>query len=132
MGPGSKEDTDMSKNMKGLVLVEGKEGGEQIERRPREAPVTYAGLCSSCAHAPDCTFPRFAGQAVIQCEEWGVEIAPRETAEEQARVEPRAARATPRMVPEPLARGLCATCEEYPTCDYAKSEGGVWHCEEYR
>jgi len=122
----------MSKHVKGLVLVEEKQGGEKLERRPREAAVTYPGLCSSCVHAPDCTFPRFAGQAVIQCEEWGFEMAAPEAAQEQARVAPLAARSTPRVVPEPLAKGLCATCEEYPTCEYAKPEGGVWHCEEYR
>jgi hypothetical protein len=126
----------MSKGTKGLVLVEEKKGVETIKQRPREASVTYAGLCSCCVQAPDCTFPRMVNQAVIQCEEWGeewgVESTIPVTAEQQARVAPRAARATPRMVPEPLPKGLCATCEEYAACEYAKPEGGVWHCDEYR
>ncbi len=28
-------------------------------------------------------------------------------------------------------RGLCANCAKRETCLLPKSEGGVWHCEEY-
>lgn len=28
--------------------------------------------------------------------------------------------------------GLCMNCDHRKTCPLAKSEGGVWHCEEYR
>jgi hypothetical protein len=27
--------------------------------------------------------------------------------------------------------GLCANCENWETCTFPRSEGGVWHCEEY-
>jgi len=29
-------------------------------------------------------------------------------------------------------KGLCVNCENRETCRLAKSEGGIWHCEEYR
>lgn len=29
-------------------------------------------------------------------------------------------------------RGLCASCVNYPHCQYAKPAGGVLQCEEYR
>ena len=28
--------------------------------------------------------------------------------------------------------GLCMNCDHRKTCPLAKSEGGVWHCEDYR
>lgn len=28
--------------------------------------------------------------------------------------------------------GLCVDCQNRNTCIYAKTNGGVWHCEEYR
>jgi hypothetical protein len=28
-------------------------------------------------------------------------------------------------------KGLCATCESFPTCAFTKPDGGIWHCEEY-
>jgi hypothetical protein len=28
--------------------------------------------------------------------------------------------------------GLCIDCEGRKNCSFPKSEGGVWHCEEYR
>ncbi len=28
--------------------------------------------------------------------------------------------------------GLCMNCDHRASCPLAKSEGGVWHCEEYR
>ena len=28
-------------------------------------------------------------------------------------------------------RGLCSNCANRQTCLLPKSEGGVWHCEEY-
>ena len=31
-----------------------------------------------------------------------------------------------------LLRGLCCNCENNEICVIPKSEGGVWHCEEYR
>ena len=29
-------------------------------------------------------------------------------------------------------KGLCKDCKNRKTCTYPKSEGGVWHCEEYQ
>lgn len=28
-------------------------------------------------------------------------------------------------------KGLCINCNHRKTCKYAKSEGGIWHCEHY-
>jgi hypothetical protein len=28
-------------------------------------------------------------------------------------------------------KGLCATCESFPTCAWTKPDEGIWHCEEY-
>ena len=31
----------------------------------------------------------------------------------------------------PQLMGLCCNCANRFTCTYPKSEGGIWHCEEY-
>jgi hypothetical protein len=37
----------------------------------------------------------------------------------------------PEIDPSKLYLGLCCNCENNETCQIPKTEGGVWHCEEY-
>ena len=122
----------MSKAIDQPALVEKDKGTYERLWRPRGARVTYAGLCSSCVHAPYCTFLRFADQPVIHCEEWSGDTAAWETLETPEMYTPPPWIGAPLPSPQALPKGLCATCEEYSACAFAKPEGGVWHCEEYR
>jgi hypothetical protein len=122
----------MSKSRKQLVLVERAKVPLQSGCPSPEVPFTYAGLCSSCIHSPYCTFRRFTDQAIIHCEEWSVEIASCGTLGTSRRSEAPARTAVLLNSTRSQPKGLCATCEEHPTCSFAKPEGGVWHCEEYR
>ena len=122
----------MSKTIDQSVLVEKDTGTSKRWWRAPGARATYAGLCSSCVHTPYCTFRRFADQAVIHCEGWSGDSAPRETLETPGVDTPPPWRGAPLPSRQALPKGLCATCEEYPACAFAKPEGGVWHCEEYR
>ena len=85
------------------------------------------GLCTTCVHAPVCTYPHRTGQNVLHCAEFEGET-----------LRSKASSATPRMTtssdfaPTALPLGLCANCALYPGCQYPKAEGGVWQCEEYR
>ena len=93
--------------------------------------VTYNGLCSTCKNASTCTFPRDPRRPSIYCEEFEIEIT------------------TPGKVPiddadrlkelhftggedSSMPIGLCSDCENVRNCLFQKTEGGVWHCEEYR
>lgn len=92
-----------------------------------ELPIQRAvgGLCATCEHAPDCTHPRASGAPILECDDavpLTIAIAPTTGIEAVRHAAP-----PPRFA----AKGLCATCERFPTCTYPKLEGGVWHCEEF-
>ena len=94
----------------------------------------YTGLCSNCANAPRCTYPRDAKRPVLECDEYrcsSTPPAPRATQRSRrdagAPVTPRAEGSAPAA---PV--GLCSNCDNRQTCVFPKPEGGVWHCEEYQ
>ena len=94
----------------------------------------YRGLCATCKNNPFCTFPRHPTWPVLQCEEFeGEEMNLKRTP-----CEGFSPPIAPRIWPNPgegmykKGMGLCSNCENCETCTFPKSEGGVWHCEEYR
>jgi len=122
----------MSKSRKQLVLVERDKVPIESGWPSPGVSCTHAGICSSCVHSPYCTFRRFTDQAIINCEEWSGESASSRTLETPGTDDPPAGALVLLNSSRSRPKGLCATCEEYPTCSFAKPEGGVWHCEEYR
>jgi hypothetical protein len=90
----------------------------------------YRGLCSTCKHAPSCTFPRDPEKPAFYCEEFEIEIAPARTRAGEDTAQSSAsfvgAKESARLI------GLCSDCEGRQTCVFPKPEGGVWHCEEYQ
>jgi len=93
--------------------------------------IRYFGLCMSCRHASSCTFPRDPAKPAFYCEEFEIEtkvsIIPPEKAQSFS-IDSSAAKekGSTKFI------GLCSDCEGRQTCTFSKSEGGVWHCEEYR
>jgi len=98
-----------------------------------EQTVKTRGLCSTCNNAAGCTHLQRAKFPVLQCEEFDAYQPPRSKAGGQSAV----------SAGSPLGsdagegdsskyKGLCQDCEHRSTCTFPKSEGGVWHCEEYR
>ena len=80
------------------------------------------GLCVTCIHRDACTYRQKQGEPVIYCEEFSDQCPP------DRRVEP------PRKPSSPIQqrfKGLCMNCEHRLHCLRARSEEGVWHCEEY-
>jgi hypothetical protein len=90
----------------------------------------YRGLCSTCRHAPSCTFPRDPEKPAFYCEEFEIESAPSKKRAGVKAPQPTASfvgvKESARLI------GLCSDCEGRQTCVFPKPEGGVWHCEEYR
>ncbi|MGB2866669.1 MAG: hypothetical protein WBC05_25285 [Sedimentisphaerales bacterium] len=90
----------------------------------------YFGLCISCRNASSCTFPRDPAKPAFYCEEFEIEttvsIIPPEKEQPLARGPAAVDKDSTGFV------GLCSDCEGRQTCTFPKSEGGVWHCEEYR
>ena len=98
--------------------------------------VKYSGICSTCKHAPTCTYPRDPKRPVLCCEEFEIEIG------EPQRVKFSGKDLLSSGLPSPRSdsdeddsaryKGLCSDCENRKSCTYPKPEGGVWHCEEYQ
>jgi hypothetical protein len=116
-------DQNLSKEMerleRGVSIEVRKIGFEELRK--------YGGLCSTCVHASTCGYRRVPLQPVWDCCDFEPEIGP--------------VNLSPPLV-SPLKSiaegenpgkhaGLCVNCEHRKTCTYPRSEGGVWHCEEY-
>lgn len=88
------------------------------------------GLCSGCKNAPGCVFPREPGKPVLECGEFeGFPSVPSSFPKENTPTDDVSKGKARERV---KFRGLCKDCENRRTCTFPKSEGGVWHCEEYR
>ena len=89
------------------------------------------GLCLSCRHSHTCTFPVDEDHPVIHCEEFEQirTVSKKTEAGEQkvSTIDPQEP-----VTDKHLFLGLCANCDNRRTCIYAHTEGGVWHCEEYK
>jgi hypothetical protein len=94
--------------------------------KPRVAN-KFRGLCSTCAQAKNCRFPRAAGAHIYHCDEWkGTVETPRKKAARPRRGgEVRGERTGAKLI------GLCRDCGKLKACTFTRPEGGVWHCEEY-
>ena len=89
----------------------------------------HRGLCSTCALASECTFPRHPQIPVMHCDEFrGYEREP--AAAEHAR-----SRSVPADREEELLEGehvgLCRNCRHRNDCTFPKPARGVLFCDEY-
>ncbi|MCJ7508987.1 MAG: hypothetical protein MUO85_09730 [candidate division Zixibacteria bacterium] len=90
----------------------------------------HTGLCMTCVNAPGCIYIKNQKSVVLQCEEFeGYTNSPmRATINDVlSKITSDASRAD--FV---KYEGLCVNCEIRETCEFPKSEGGIWHCEEYQ
>ena len=93
--------------------------------RGRCASRPHRDLCSTCSHTESCGNRSTPQRPMFFCELFEVFVPPPPAAPAAAR-EP----ASPKDAGE--YKGLCVNCENADTCPAAQSEGGVWHCQEYR
>ncbi len=95
---------------------------EEREQTVVHEVVPIEGLCRDCLQAEHCTFPRDPSRPIWSCDEFeGPELA---SSYPQRRALPRPTEQAPE------AKGLCRGCANWPTCNYPKPVGGVWHCDE--
>ena len=94
--------------------------------------VPIQGVCTTCALAAACTFPRGQAGPVLFCEEFdgsgtsdsGTAIGTRTPLPNVQRTEAYCTGNSASLA------GLCVTCEKRTNCTFPKAEGGVWRCEE--
>jgi hypothetical protein len=92
--------------------------------------IIYPRLCSTCKHASTCTFLGDPQRPSFYCEEFEIESVPAKRKTEEDKLQPTASFGTAEESGSLI--GLCRDCENRQTCVFPKSEGGIWHCEEYR
>ena len=92
----------------------------------------YNDLCITCNYGPTCVRREHHGKPVWYCEEFDdYQPPPKRPVGLTVKTE-RAREAAVAEKIQDLMRGLCCNCENNEICVIPKSEGGVWHCEEYR
>ena len=108
--------------------VSGRKAGIEIER----GKITYHGLCRACESNSYCTFPRDPARSVLQCDEFRGISAERPLTEKDLGIAPLKPSAEYQQPAPTRFKGLCVNCDSRDTCTFAKPEGGVWRCEEYK
>ena len=94
----------------------------------KDAVLEVSGLCVTCTSAETCMYRKNATSAIHYCEEFDDS---RNVTVTKLRHTPPTL--TPReeyKAPTGM-KGLCVNCEHVNTCEHAKTQGGVWHCENY-
>ena len=91
------------------------------------------GLCSTCNNSLTCGYRALRGGDALFCEMFddympspnGGNGGVKGSASVEVDV-------VEKVTDAEVFKGLCVNCEDRRTCRLANSEGGVWHCEEYR
>jgi len=87
----------------------------------------YRDLCSTCNHVKACGGRSTPERPIFFCEQFDTFVpVPVQKAPRVSPARPKKRRAANRR------KGLCTTCENAEGCSLPASDGGVWHCEEYR
>lgn len=89
------------------------------------------GLCPWCSDANSCMNWARAKSPIWYCEQYHDSGPPRGNPH-PVFVPDTLVVAEPVEVADGQTRGICCNCENMATCLLSTSEGGVWHCEEYR
>jgi len=88
-------------------------------------------LCSTCENNSTCKLPKDTDRPVLYCELFDDGRAAAHNSVEDP--SPLSLKSSDRPEEEQKRfKGLCSNCENRWSCSFAKPEGGVWHCEEYR
>jgi len=88
----------------------------------------FFGLCSTCNHASTCKHSRNSNNPVWHCEEFD-DYSPLAVTNNSHYTH--SSSDTGEKYSEKF-KGLCMNCDNRNTCSKSQTEGGVWHCEEYR
>lgn len=91
----------------------------------------YNDLCVTCNYAATCVRRKHHGKPVWYCEEFDDYQPPAEKSAKTSAITDLAEESEMAEDTSPRFKGLCCNCENRETCVIPKSEGGVWHCEEY-
>lgn len=94
----------------------------------------YQGLCLTCVHAPGCAYRQNAAQIILECNEFDDRTAGDLRLAQDATSAPKTVRFQSDFEASNSGKfmGLCVNCDYRENCKLPKTDGGIWHCEEYR
>ena len=95
---------------------------DTVQIKKQKRVMDKEGLCSTCIHQDDCIYCNMT-DVVHQCEEF-------ETYSQERKINKISI--PEKNVSDEQFAGLCENCANRENCIFAKPDGGVWHCEEYR
>ncbi len=93
----------------------------------------YNDICSTCNHAELCISKKTRQGPVWFCEEFDDYVPVKEQDVNEAVFLPAQSQVGPGTGENDSSqfKGLCINCENRFTCINSRTEGGIWHCEEY-
>jgi hypothetical protein len=95
------------------------------DRLAKEREQTRPDLCVTCNNSATCMYLKNKKSPIYECEEFdGYAVPPTES---MPFLSPKVEKAG-----NAEFKGLCVNCESRETCTFPKSEGGIWHCEDYK
>jgi len=83
------------------------------------------GICTTCRNESGCFHRKNAKVEIFHCEEFDSGL-PETTAKPNIEVV-----GVQESVEVAQLKGLCRNCAKNANCMFPKTEGGIWHCEEY-
>jgi hypothetical protein len=101
---------------------------EREKRKERQHVIEVSGLCVSCATAETCSYRTNSRGPVHFCEEFDSGLP---LAQTKFRKITTPISHTKHPVDAEGLKGLCVNCDNRGTCSHARTESGVWHCENY-
>ncbi len=99
---------------------------KEVGTGPHPVTEKFNDLCVSCNHLSLCQSKKNTVRPVYFCEEFDDYIPPLSKIVQQEKK----TTAYKDRIDNPNL-GLCMNCAHRDDCGYSKSEGGIWHCEEY-
>jgi len=95
-------------------------------------------LCTTCNYMELCVRKKSLKRPIYYCEEFDISAPPTPPRPVAVRPPVKAApgsSAEPETMAEPDGKevytGICVNCDYRKECVRSRSEGGIWHCEEY-
>ncbi len=99
-----------------------------VEDHGMTAPEAFVGLCLTCNNSGTCVYRKRRGTDAIYCELYDGYAIPQNG---------HGLKMTSAIIDGSQetgisgTKGLCVNCAHRDSCQLAKPESGVWHCEEY-
>ncbi len=100
-----------------------------VEGHGMTAPEAFIGLCLTCNNSGTCVYRNRRGTDAIYCELYDGYAIPQNG--HGSKMTGAAVVGGSLDAGATQTRGLCVNCEHRDSCQLAKPESGVWHCEEY-